>query len=77
VVVMKSSLFWGMSPCSPLKVNDISKEKRLLAACFTLVSCLAYYSTLMYATCSSETSVDFQRTTRCCMPEDRALRTKR
>jgi hypothetical protein len=71
---MKSSLFWGMSPCSPLKVNAISEEKRLLATC----SCLAYSSTLkMDATCSFGTSVDFQRTTRCCMPQDRALRTKR
>jgi hypothetical protein len=36
----------------------------LLAACFMLASCLAYSSILkMEATCSSETSVDFQRLT--------------
>jgi hypothetical protein len=41
---------------------------------FTLISCLAHSSTLkMAATCSSETSVDFKRTTRRYAPEDRAL----
>jgi hypothetical protein len=41
---------------------------------FMLVSCLAYFSNLkMEATCSSETSVDFQRTTRRYVPEDKAL----
>jgi hypothetical protein len=41
----------------------------LLATCFMLVSCMAYFSTLkMEATCSSETPVDFQRTTRCYIP---------
>jgi hypothetical protein len=35
-------------------------------------SCLDYSSTLnLEATCSSETSVDLQRTTRCYIPEDR------
>jgi hypothetical protein len=38
---------------------------------FTLVSCLAYSSTLKKeVTCSSETSVAFRRTTRLCIPED-------
>jgi hypothetical protein len=41
---------------------------------FTPVSCLAYSSNLrMEATCSSETSVDFQRTARRYIPEDRTL----
>jgi hypothetical protein len=45
-----------------------------LATRFTLLSCLAYSSTLqMEAVCSSETSVDFQRTTRRYIPEDRTL----
>jgi hypothetical protein len=40
-----------------------------------LVSCLAYSSTLnMETTCFSETSVDFQRTIRRYIPEDRTLR---
>jgi hypothetical protein len=46
----------------------------LLVACFMLVYCLAYSSTLkMEAICSSETSVYFHRTTRRYMPEDRTL----
>jgi hypothetical protein len=37
----------------------------LLAICFTLYSCVAYSSApKLEATCFSETSVDFQRTTR-------------
>jgi hypothetical protein len=41
------------------------KQVALLATSFMLVSCLANYSTLkIKATCSSETSVDFERTTR-------------
>jgi hypothetical protein len=45
---------------------------------FTLVSCSAYSSTLkMEAMCSSETSVDFQRTTRRYIPEDSTLHNNR
>jgi hypothetical protein len=44
----------------------------------TLVSCLAYSSTLkMEAKCFSETLVDFQRTTRRYIPEDSSLHTHR
>jgi hypothetical protein len=43
--------------------STLGKRIALLAASFMLVSCLAYSSILkMLATCSSETSVDFQRT---------------
>jgi hypothetical protein len=50
----------------------------LLAAWFRLVSCSAYSSALkMEATCSSETSVDFERTTRRSISEDRTLRNHR
>jgi hypothetical protein len=46
----------------------------LLAICFMLVSCLAYSSTLMMeVVCSSETPVDFQRTTLRYIAEDREL----
>jgi hypothetical protein len=49
-------------------------EISLLVTCFILVSCLDYSSTLkMEATCSPETSVNCQRTTRCYIPEDRTL----
>jgi hypothetical protein len=64
-VVIKSTIFWDITPCSPLKVNRRA---------FTLVSCSAYSSILtMEAICSSETSVDFQRTTRRYIPEDSTL----
>jgi hypothetical protein len=43
---------------------------------FTLVSCSAYFSTLnMEAICSSEMSVDFQRTTWRYIPESSTLHT--
>jgi hypothetical protein len=46
----------------------------MLVTCLTLVSFLAYFSTLkMEAICSSETAVDFQRTLRCYIAEDRTL----
>jgi hypothetical protein len=45
-----------------------------LLLAFTLVSCFAYSWTVkMVSTCSSEMSVDFQRTTRHYIPEDRTL----
>jgi hypothetical protein len=48
----------------------------LLATCSTLVSCLNFSSILkMEATFSSETSVEFQQTTRRYVPQDRALQT--
>jgi hypothetical protein len=40
---------------------------------FTLVTCPAYLALKMEAICSSETSVDFQRTTRYHKPEDSTL----
>jgi hypothetical protein len=50
------------------------EESALLATCITLVSCLTYSSTMkIVETCSSETSINFQRSTRCYIPEDRIL----
>jgi hypothetical protein len=44
------------------------------AACFMIISCLAYSSTLkMEAVCSSETSVDLHWTTRRYIPKDTTL----
>jgi hypothetical protein len=56
------------TPRGPLKFNrrfrGTCRLPLLLATCFLLVSCLAYFSALnMEATCSSETSVGSQRTT--------------
>jgi hypothetical protein len=78
----------GITPRSPLKVNRrfggtcgfhlqgrrLSQAELSLPPAFTLVSCLAYSSTLkMEATSSSEKSVDFERTTRRYIPEHRTL----
>jgi hypothetical protein len=52
--------------------TGISDDGVVLTACFMLVSCSAYYSTLkMEATRFSVTSVDFQRTTLRYIAEDR------
>jgi hypothetical protein len=53
-------------------------SRALLVVSFTLVSCLTYSSTLkMEVTCSSDTSVDLQRTTRRYIPEDWTLHNHR
>jgi hypothetical protein len=50
----------------------------LLAACFTLDYCLAYYPNLkMEATRSFKTSLDFHRTARRYIPEDRIIHNHR
>jgi hypothetical protein len=84
-VVMRSSIFWDIPPCSPLKVNRLfrrnisppssaSTTKLCLPPTFTLVSFLSYSSNLrMEEICSSETSVNFQRITLYYIPEDSAL----
>jgi hypothetical protein len=51
-----------------------SKNKLCLPPAFTLVPCSAYFSTLKTEViCFSETSVDFQRTTRRYIQEDDML----
>jgi hypothetical protein len=76
-VVKKSSVFVDITPCSQLKVSLRFGRKfhlhfqHFLPHAFTLVPCLAYSLNLkMEATCSSETSIDFQRTTRRCIQGD-------
>jgi hypothetical protein len=93
-VILKSSIFWDIMPCIPLKINRRFGETcRLhlqgrrkasgkqsqaglwlcLPPAFKLISCLANSSTLKTeATCFSGPSVDFQRTTWHCIPEDGA-----
>jgi hypothetical protein len=58
-MVMTSSIFCDITPCSPLKVT---RRFRGSPRDFTLVSCSAYSTLKMEANCSSETSVVFQRT---------------
>jgi hypothetical protein len=62
-VVMNSSIFWDITPCSPLSVDRIG-----LPSDFTLVSFSAYSALKMDVTYSYETSVDFQRNTRRYIP---------
>jgi hypothetical protein len=112
-ILLKSSGFWDITSCSPLKANRCfggtcclhlqgqrisqrinqneagSKQSSayrlfhagffaLLATCFTLVSYLAYTSTLrMEVTCSSKTLVDFEGITWSYSPEDRTLNNHR
>jgi hypothetical protein len=76
--VMDNSIFWDITLCIPSKVNrrfgGTCRKAFYLPHAFTLVSCSAYSSTLkMEATCSSEMSVSFQRTTWRYIPEDRIL----
>jgi hypothetical protein len=80
----KTSIFWAVTLYSLLKANRrfggtclhlrSRRISLLLTSCFTLVSCLAYSSTLeIEGTCSYETSVAFQRTARRYVPENRTL----
>jgi hypothetical protein len=74
--VLTAVLFWDKMPCSSPFENQpkFRRNKHCLPSAFTLVSCSAYSSTLkMDATCSFETSVDFQRTTWRYIPEYRTL----
>jgi hypothetical protein len=53
--------------------NQVEANGKQVTTCFTLVSCLDYYSKMkMDATYSSETSVDFQ-TAWCYSPEDKTI----
>jgi hypothetical protein len=83
-VVMKSTIVWDITPYSPLSQPTFrrnkspsssgSKAELCLPPAFTLVSGLAYFSTLkMKAICSLKTSVDSQRTTHSYIPEDGTL----
>jgi hypothetical protein len=84
-VVVKSTIFWDITPCSPLNVNRRFGEtyrlhfqgRRISWARNQRESPLlwsTYSSTLkMEAICSSETSADIQRTTRRYIPQDGIL----
>jgi hypothetical protein len=60
-------------PSTPLPTEQNLNFTSYIASAFTQVSCLAYSTMKMEAICSSETSVDFQRTTRRYIPEDSTL----
>jgi hypothetical protein len=71
---MGTDVLSSISLLFPIK-SEISEIRLIcLPPAFTLVSFLAHYLTLkMEAICSSETSDDFQQTTRRYIPEDRTL----
>jgi hypothetical protein len=58
-VVMKNYIFWNITLCSPLQVAC----RALLITCFKLIFFLVSSTMNLEMTCSSETSVDFQRKT--------------
>jgi hypothetical protein len=69
VVVMKSIIFWDMTPCSLLSFNRRFRGTYLACWFAEPIS-----STLkMEVMCSSETSVETQPTTRRHIPEDDTL----
>jgi hypothetical protein len=75
------SVFYEMQIGKNLKLTSVTYAAGLqktlwnvqLSKCFHAVFLLASSTLMMEATCSSETSVDFQRTTRRYIPEDRTL----
>jgi hypothetical protein len=58
---LKSTVFWDITPCSPLKVNR---------CCGGTYRFHLQGRKISRAICSSEISFDFQRTTRRYIPED-------
>jgi hypothetical protein len=80
-LVMNSSIFWDITPCSPLKVNRLFggiyhlnlQSRRMNQVRNERESRWQYAILKMEATNSSETSVDFQRTTWLYIPENTAL----
>jgi hypothetical protein len=68
-VVMKSSVFWDVTPCNPLKVNRRSGGTST-ACCRLLVGLLLGLLLNPEAAYSSGMSLNSQRITRCCIPED-------
>jgi hypothetical protein len=78
----KGSTSWDITPCSPLKVNPLFGGTCSLHFQGQIISqarsqiCLipaSYWFLAWIILRSSETSVDFQRTTRRYIPEDRVL----
>lgn len=89
VVPIRSSTFWDIMLCTLVKVNrhlgvtyclnlqDQRLSHALLAACFVLVSCLAYFLILKMVTCSlkkkQKKNLNFTRLWRYYTPEETPL----
>jgi hypothetical protein len=76
LVIKTSSMLWDMTPCSVVKVKTHFSEEHI-AYIFKTEEKAMQESSMKQAsskkTCSSETSVDFQLTTRHYTPEGRTL----
>jgi hypothetical protein len=73
-VVMKSIIFWDMTPCSLLSCNRrFGGTYRLHSACLLVLAEIISSTLKMEAIPSSETSVVTQQTTRRHIPEDDTL----
>jgi hypothetical protein len=70
---MKSTIFWDITLCIPLKVNQLSREHISLLPAFMLVSCSAYLNLKMEVTCPSEMLLGFKQTTWCYILGDSSL----
>jgi hypothetical protein len=81
---MKSSIFWNITPCGPLKVYQSFgrtwslhlQDRRISQArnqCEAATKKSLFFGLKKEATCSFETSVGFQWTAWCYIPEDRTL----
>jgi hypothetical protein len=83
---MNCSVFWHITPCSPLKVNVRfgvtcsfhlkGRRLRKWQAAFALISWSTYFSTLKMKTYSSETLVHFRWNTWPYIPEERTRLSK-
>jgi hypothetical protein len=60
---LKYRVFWDVASCSHIEVDRLSEERTA-----AIISAL-----MMAAVCSCETSVHFNATTRCYIPEDSKL----
>jgi hypothetical protein len=76
-VVIKHTTFWDITTCSPLKVNQhfrgtyrLHLQGRRISRARNQHESRWQAELKMEAICSSETSADFQHTTRCYIPED-------
>jgi hypothetical protein len=73
-VIMKSTIFWNITPCIPLSVNRrFGETYRLHLLSRWFLAQLIFSAMKMEAICSSETLVATQRTTRRYNPEDDTL----
>jgi hypothetical protein len=85
VMVKKSTIFWDITPCSPLSVNRcFGRTYRLRPQCRKnklskkgTWKQVTFPTLKMEAICSSATSVDTQRNTRRYIPEDGTLRNQK